>query len=53
MGGIVEDAGAATLTLSDADLAELERRRAELEANPERREAWDIVRARIADRMSR
>ncbi|MBK8249888.1 MAG: addiction module protein [Gemmatimonadetes bacterium] len=50
---IAEDADAATLPLSEAELAELERRRAEMEANPGRGEAWDVVRARIIDRMSR
>ena len=50
---IAEDADATTLPLSEAELAELERRRAEMEANPERGEPWDVVRARIIERMSR
>ncbi|MGQ0649696.1 MAG: addiction module protein [Gemmatimonadaceae bacterium] len=50
---IAEDADAATLPLSEAELAELERRRAEMDANPGLGETWDVVRARIIDRMSR
>lgn len=50
---IAEDADATTLPLSEAELAELERRRAEMEANPGLGERWDVVRARIIERMSR
>lgn len=50
---IAEDADTATLPLSEAELAELDRRCAEMEANPGRGETWDVVRARIVDRMSR
>lgn len=50
---IAEDADTTTLPLSDAERAELDRRVAEMEANPSRGELWDVVRARIIDRMNR
>lgn len=50
---IAEDADTTTLPLSDAERAELDRRVAEMEANPSLGEPWDVVRARIIDRMNR
>lgn len=50
---IAEDADEATLPLTAAERAELDRRLAELDANPSGGMSWDTVRARLVDRLTR